>query len=78
MGAYTEMLSLVKALKIPEEQLFRRVPFELLIMDLQSPQNPLVLKLAKHAGIGSSALTLITAQGLSIREKMSLLRFFYL
>lgn len=77
MGAYTEMLALAKALKIPEEQLFTRLPFELLMMDLKSPQNLLVLKLAKHTSISSSAFHLLKAQGLSIGEKISLLRFFY-
>ena len=74
VGAYTHILSILKHLGIPENQVLDRKPFELFMLDKQTPHKPLHIKLNRASPLKALCSVLI-ARGFAWQEKLCLLAF---
>lgn len=74
VGAYTHILSVLKHLGIPENQVLDRKPFELFMLDKQNPHKPLYIKLNRASPI-KALFSVLMARGFSLKDKLCLLAF---
>ncbi len=74
VGAYTHILSILKHLGIPENQVLDRKPFELLMIDRQKPHKPLHLKIDRASPL-KALCSVLMARGFSFKDKLCLLAF---
>ncbi len=75
LGAYTQTLSLLKSLHIPEEQVFVRKPFEWVMFNLKAPQTLIHIKLPKKLNFVQSIMGFLKIKGFSLKERLSAMHF---
>lgn len=75
LGAYTQTLALLKSLHIPEEQIFKRTPFEWVMLDLNAPQKPIHIKLPEKLNFLQGLMGFLKIKGLSLKERLSAMHF---
>ncbi|HXH55056.1 MAG TPA: hydroxysqualene dehydroxylase HpnE [Gammaproteobacteria bacterium] len=76
MGAYTEILSLLKWLNIPENAVFDRKPFEWFMLNLQGAQKTIYLKAPSRMSLLKGCLSFLKIQGFSLKERLSAIAFY--
>ncbi len=73
LGAYRGVLSLLKAVGVPEENVFRRTPLRLTLYDSGADRIAVHMPPALPATFGS-AYAILTARGIAIRDKRAVVR----
>ncbi len=76
MGAYTETLTLLKWLNIPEDAVFDRKPFEWFMLNRQDTQKPIHLTAPSRVSLLKGLLSFWKTQGFSLKERLSAIAFY--